>query len=126
MNLYTVQQPEMLLLDTNYIIQGQDKLHNTEKRFKCVHCDKSFKQKVHLMKHIRTHTGEKPFLCSICNTAFRQKEHLKNHQWVHMKKEIFPSSVSTNNSYNCIHCGVNFKSSYFLQRHILKVHNKYL
>lgn len=99
-------------------IQQYPTIYDTEKRFKCVHCGKAFKQKVHLMKHIRTHTGEKPFVCPVCNTAFRQKEHLKSHQWVHVKHNTINSPLA----YNCTHCGATFKSSYCLQRHFSKFH----
>lgn len=97
----------------------QDYSKLTEKRFKCFYCSKSFKQKIHLMKHIRIHTGEKPFVCSVCNTAFRQKEHLKNHLLVHMKNTLDPPFM-----HNCTHCGANFRSAYFLQRHVLKFHGE--
>lgn len=117
---FMVHQSEMHVSNSSYsAIQVTPKTQATEKRFKCAYCGRTFKQKAHLMKHILIHTGEKPFMCAICNTSFRQKEHLKNHHLVHMKKNLMNLS-----EYRCNQCGLNFKTEYFLERHLTNVHSK--
>ncbi|XP_071058334.1 zinc finger protein Xfin-like [Pseudochaenichthys georgianus] len=56
-----------------------------ERPFSCSVCKKSFKQRGHLMSHIRIHTGEKPFSCSVCDKRFRHSNRVKIHKCVGRK-----------------------------------------
>ena len=49
------------------------------KRHACVYCEKSFRFKNDLTRHVMVHTGEKPFVCVYCNRGFTRKEKLKSH-----------------------------------------------
>ena len=50
-----------------------------QKRHPCLYCEKSFRLKNDLTRHVMTHTGEKPFICSYCYKGFSRKEKLKKH-----------------------------------------------
>ncbi|KAI9291276.1 hypothetical protein K502DRAFT_326372 [Neoconidiobolus thromboides FSU 785] len=52
---------------------------NNEKRYTCHLCDKSFKQKVHLTRHIKEHSGTKPYSCKICFVSFKRLENYNQH-----------------------------------------------
>ena len=45
----------------------------------CTFCNKLFRDKSDLNRHIRTHTGEKPFVCPQCFAAFTRQDTLKKH-----------------------------------------------
>lgn len=46
----------------------------------CPICDKSFKTRQYLLRHIRIHTGEKPFPCPTCKTPFAKRSKLNIHR----------------------------------------------
>ena len=45
----------------------------------CTYCNKLFRDKSDLNRHIRTHTGEKPFVCPKCYAAFTRQDSLRKH-----------------------------------------------
>ncbi|XP_030018078.1 zinc finger protein 771-like isoform X2 [Sphaeramia orbicularis] len=53
--------------------------HTGGKPFRCAVCQKRFRYKNNVKRHMTTHTGEKPFTCSICGTKFARKSHLYDH-----------------------------------------------
>eukprot|EP01083_Nonionella_stella_P228544 809820_1 len=54
-----------------------------EKPFRCDTCNKSFKRKQTLQRHIVVHTGEKQFQCMLCHKRYTQKNSLKTHMKKH-------------------------------------------
>lgn len=55
------------------------RLTHTASKFKCNQCDKTYRSKFSLQKHLELHTGSiaKPFVCDICGTGFRRNADLK-------------------------------------------------
>ncbi|XP_033989754.1 zinc finger protein 629-like [Trematomus bernacchii] len=64
-----------------------------EKTFSCSVCEKSFKWRGHLKRHMRIHTGETPFSCSVCKKSFTQRGSLKDHMIIHTGERPFSCSV---------------------------------
>ena len=102
----------------------------------CETCQKCFRGKADLDRHIRTHTGEKPYVCLICDKKFRQKEHLKRHEATHGDERNFKCNIcpdernfKTKNDLSihmvyhyepkhpCPKCGKKFHTSGGMKRH---------
>nr|XP_005313401.2 zinc finger protein 671-like isoform X1 [Chrysemys picta bellii] len=97
----------------------------------CTECDKSFRQKPHLVTHLRTHMGEQPYLCA----AFGQSSNLIEHQRPHAGETRFrcpdcgkcfclSSSLAQHRClhagerpYRCAQCGRSFCHKHQLTRH---------
>ncbi|XP_075931671.1 uncharacterized protein LOC142931579 isoform X3 [Anarhichas minor] len=54
-----------------------------EKPFSCTECDRRFRTKGGMKRHMMTHTGEKPFSCSVCRKSFAQSADLEIHMRIH-------------------------------------------
>ncbi|XP_059413528.1 transcription factor E4F1-like isoform X1 [Carassius carassius] len=81
---------------------------NTEGRYICEICEKTFKTTNILRTHMFTHTDQKDFKCEICNTAFRTKGSLIRHNRRHTDER----------PYRCSQCGLAFRESGALTRHL--------
>ncbi|XP_067121689.1 zinc finger protein 728-like [Centruroides vittatus] len=58
--------------------RAEAKLHQ------CEHCDKSFKFKMHLVRHMRYHLRENLFHCMLCRKTFKSMSNLIDHQSFHI------------------------------------------
>ncbi|XP_054646147.1 zinc finger protein OBI1-like [Dunckerocampus dactyliophorus] len=98
-------------LESNKDSKGDMRHHADNKHFDCSECEKSFGQKAHFIRHMKTHTGEKPFACSVCAKRFSLKEHMKKHMMIHTGEKPFSCSV----------CSKGFRVKYEMMRH-MKTH----
>ncbi len=65
-------------------LKRAEKEANDERPFACSHpgCDRRFRQKIHMNRHIRIHTKEQPFVCNVCTRTFSQISSLERHMRV--------------------------------------------
>ena len=83
----------------------------SEKRFSCQYCDKTFKTSNGLIYHEKTHTGENPFKCDICSKTFEKVNKLEQHYKIH----------PIENAFKCKWCPKTFPKKYNLQIHAKKI-----
>lgn len=81
---------------------------NTEGRYVCDICAKTFKTTNILRTHMFTHSDQKNFVCEMCETAFRTKGSLIRHKRRHTDER----------PYRCNQCGLAFRESGALTRHL--------
>ncbi len=77
----------------------------------CSHCDKIFRRKCELKRHMMRHTGEYKYFCEPCKKGFAQKYRYEDHMKIHSGMRFY-----------CNYCGNNFTSSDQLKRHLRIVH----
>jgi len=107
--------------------------------FPCSQCDRRFKHKSLLERHLECHefkeTGVSPHVCSTCNKCFRDKHTLKRHELIHtgdkplgctlceksflLKQELVLhyKSHSDERPYSCLVCKATFKQKSGLYTH---------
>lgn len=53
------------------------------KQHRCDICNKMFRDKYHLNRHLLVHTKEKPYQCEVCQKLFSRKDKLVQHSLLH-------------------------------------------
>lgn len=86
---------------------------------KCQICNRKFKAKRDLIRHMGVHSDAKPFQCDVagCGKGYKFTQDLKSH------KEAKHSSIS---AIKCAICSNTFRYKSNLQRHIKEIHLKKL
>ena len=88
--------------------RNDEKTQEHEKPFQCPNCDKCFKFKYVLNRHILVHSSVKAFICNICQKQFTLHTTLKAHN---------KAKHTDFKPYHCKTCGSSFKSSSVLINH---------
>ena len=91
--------------------------HSNVRPFVCYesNCQKSFKSKGLLQRHLITHSNEKSFKCDECKRRFGLKEILLQHKQIHSKQMPFKCDV--------IGCEKRFKLKVYLCNHKIRIHS---
>ena len=77
--------------------------------YKCETCEKTFRLRCQLRRHMRSHTGERPHKCRKCDAAFLRKSHLDRHVRRH------DPDLATR--YTCQYCAKSFSTKQNLISH---------
>ncbi|XP_075044289.1 zinc finger protein 408 isoform X2 [Mixophyes fleayi] len=117
--------------------KGAKLKEQSERRFSCPDCNKSFFQLGHLKRHSFIHSGLKPFLCTECGKAYCSEESFKAHLLGHQGLRPFKCSLCDKaygtqrdlkehsvlhtglRPYSCDDCGKSFA-----RRPTLRIHRK--
>ena len=86
-----------------------------EVRTQCNVCNKEFKEKSKLNRHLLVHTGERPHKCPVCEKAFSVDYNLRTHMRIHTGEKPFICEFEN--------CGKAFGQSGNLKTHILSKHS---
>ena len=60
--------------------RNNHELSHSGPQFQCSHCEKKLSSEKNLLSHERMHTGEKPFACKICSSTFTSPARLAQHE----------------------------------------------
>lgn len=61
------------------LLQRHLSVHDTDKPFKCEHCERSFRDPHQLANHANIHMGTKPFKCTECELGFTTRGEMIRH-----------------------------------------------
>ncbi|ODM90679.1 putative zinc finger protein [Orchesella cincta] len=78
-----------------------------ERKFKCNECDKGFTTKNNLKTHMVVHCFERPYVCNQCQLTFKHKKDLARHGTIHKDER----------NYKCEMCKRGFLRKDNLKRH---------
>ncbi|XP_035224865.1 zinc finger protein 11-like, partial [Stegodyphus dumicola] len=61
-------------------------IHTGDKSYMCQMCNKLFRRKIDLDKHMLIHTGKKPHPCYVYKKSFTLKGDLNKHMLIHIEE----------------------------------------
>ncbi|KAF3851949.1 hypothetical protein F7725_005304, partial [Dissostichus mawsoni] len=75
----------------------QSDTHTGKQPLKCDKCEKYFKYRSSLERHLIIHTGEKPYSCNTCGKRFTQKSKLNYHTKTHKGEKPYSCKIVKKN-----------------------------
>uniref|UniRef100_A0A8C6UW05 Spalt-like transcription factor 3b n=1 Tax=Neogobius melanostomus TaxID=47308 RepID=A0A8C6UW05_9GOBI len=93
--------------------------HLNLRPFGCPVCNKSFKMKHHLTKHLKTHGGLRPFECGVCGKKVIWKDSFLSALQIHLR------SHTGERPFKCNICGNRFSTKGNLKVHFQRHKDKY-
>ncbi|XP_063361942.1 zinc finger protein 90-like [Cydia amplana] len=84
-------------------------IHNKERKYRCEFCSKGFFRKTACQDHVRKHRNERPFKCGECGKAFVRSTTLNNHRLIHVAEKKF----------QCDQCHKSFRNAGGLKAHMV-------
>ena len=84
-----------------------------KKSFQCKYCDHRCVSGASLKVHVRVHTGERPFKCEHCEKRFKTRGNLSRHARIHTGEK----------PYECEHCDKTFNRRDGLVQH-MRIHRR--
>lgn len=94
-----------------YQLQRHMRLHNV---YQCGGCSRTFSELQSMMTHSKKHTGEKEFECRECRAKFTRKADLKRHGLVHVGNIL----------HKCPVCSARFSMLQTFTRHLKVIHQR--
>ncbi|KAL4216773.1 hypothetical protein ACF0H5_024496 [Mactra antiquata] len=106
LNTVNFFKTEKSLKERKLELENYLNLENPDRPYPCNLCPKRFKERHHLVYHLRTHSGHRPYVCSICKKGFTQSSSLNTHKKLHLK------------DMSCDFCGKVFRKISLLNNHL--------
>ncbi|KAJ8922312.1 hypothetical protein NQ315_004254 [Exocentrus adspersus] len=69
------------------------RVNDESSKLTCLYCDKVFKEKRRLNKHLLSHSTERPFACNLCDKRFKRKYDINIHMRVHGDHPTFECDI---------------------------------
>ena len=101
------------IVDININMMEVDNNVDNVKNYMCTECNKSYKHRNSLVKHLKCHNNEQ-YMCNICDKTFNYSANLTRH--------IVSKHSKSTVEYKCGLCRISFSYSFTLKKHLKKFH----